>query len=481
MVNLELLAKEVMREWGLQPEFPQEALRQVSDIKTPAPYPQKAADMRQLLWCSIDNDDSLDLDQLTYGENAQDGGKIVWIAVADVGALIAKNSPVDTHAKTNTTSVYTPAKIFPMLPEKLSTNLTSLNENQDRAAIVTKITLNAEGEIQSFSIFQAMVCNRAKLTYNEVGAWLEGTKSVPEKVAQVPGLEEVILCQHEAAQTLKERRSAMGSLTLAPAKVEAKVTDANEIILEVSPHNFAHQLIEEFMIAANYSLASQMIQERIPSLRRVVRVPLRWDKIVEVAQSLGESLPGQPDSKALDLFLRKRKTADPQSFPDLSLTVIKLLGSGEYVVENVGDAPLGHFGLALSNYTHATAPNRRFPDLISQRQYKAHLTGEPPPYSIKELYSLADHCTAQEDAAKKVERHLTKSAAAQLLSKAMGKVFKGIVTGASEKGTWVRIFDPPVEGKIVSGFQKLDVADRVAVRLVSVDIEKGYIDFERKL
>lgn len=478
-VDLELLAKQMMEERGLEPEFSVEELLQLSQINHPASPPSPCTDLRSLLWCSIDNDDSRDLDQLSYAEKAEDNKAIVWVAIADVDALIQKNSAIDLHAQTNTTSVYTPAKIFSMLPEKLSTNLTSLNENEDRIALVAKIMINQKGEIQNSSFLQAIVHNYAKLTYNAIGGWLEGTTNLPDKVHQIPGLEKALKCQHEIAQILKQRRHDLGSLTLDPSKVEAKLIHHQEILLEISPHNFAHQLIEEFMIATNFAIASHFREAKIASLRRVVRVPKRWSRIVEIAKKLGEHLPDQPDSKALDDFLIKRKAQDPQSFADLSLTVIKLLGRGEYIVENTKDSPVGHFGLALPNYTHSTAPNRRFPDLISQRQYKAYLRNEQGPYSVEELHWLADHCTQQEDAATKVERQITKSAAAMFLSSQIGAVFQGIVTGTDyEHGTWVRIFHPPVEGKITKGFENLDVGDKVSVKLMCVNIPKGYIDFK---
>jgi VacB/RNase II family 3'-5' exoribonuclease len=479
-INLELLAKQMMQDRGLEPEFSVEELLQLSQINHSAPPPSPCTDLRSLLWCSIDNDDSRDLDQLTYAEKIEDNKVIVWVAIADVDALVQKNSAIDFHAQTNTTSVYTPAKIFSMLPEKLSTDLTSLNENEDRVAIVTKMKINQHGEIENSSIFQAIVRNYAKLTYNAIGEWLESTNSLPDKVNQVQGLEEALKCQHEIAQILKKRRHDRGSLTLDPSKVEAKLTNNQEIFLEISSHNYAHQLIEEFMIAANFAIANHFRQAKIASLRRVVRIPKRWNRIVEIAKSLGEHLPDQPDSKSLEDFLIKRKQQDPQTFADLSLTIIKLLGRGEYIVENTEDSPVGHFGLALSDYTHATAPNRRFPDLISQRQYKAYLRNETAPYSVEELHWLADHCTQQEDAATKVERQINKSAAAMLLSSQIGVIFQGIITGADEVGTWVRIFQPPVEGKVIEGFEKLDVGDKVSVKLKSVNIAKGYIDFVAK-
>lgn len=479
VVDLAQLAAEIMLERGLQPEYPKEELQQLSEIEYPGPITAKHVDLRSLLWCSIDNDTSRDLDQLTYGEKGADNTFTIWIAVADVDALVKKNSAIDVHAQTNTTSVYTPARIFAMLPEKLSTNLTSLNEKEDRAAVVVKIQFDQEGDIENSSIFQASVRNQAQLAYNSVGDWLAGTNSIPDKIKQIPGLENTLKIQHEAAQILKKKRHEAGSLTLVSPKAEARVTGDNQIVIELSPQNFARQLIEEFMIAANRAMAEHFRDKKITSLRRVVRIPKYWDRIVDVAREYGEELPHEPDSKALDQFLIKRQKADPDTFPDLSLIIIKLLGRGEYIVENYNDSSVGHFALAVSAYTHSTAPNRRFPDLISQRQFKAFFQGEQFPYTAGELAILAAHCTQQEDAATKVERQLNKSAAAVLLSTQIGKTFKGIITGIGENGTWVRILQPAVEGKIIHGFEKLQIGDKVSVQLKYVDIEKGFIDFVR--
>lgn len=477
IADLAQLATQIMQEKGLQPEFSKDALQQIAQISNPAPLSSKYVDLRSLLWCSIDNEDSRDLDQLTYAEKEADGKTTLWIAIADVDALVDKDSPIDMHARINTRSVYTPAKIFTMLPEKLSTNLTSLNEHEDRVSMVIKIQINQTGDITSCSIFQAVVHNYAKLTYDVIGAWLEGKNSLPDKVKQVPGLENTLRTQHEAAQILKQKRHEAGSLTLESSEAEVKITSNHQIVIQLSPHNFAHQLIEELMIAANRAMAQYFRDANIASLRRVVRVPKYWDRIVEIAKSFGEDLPQQPDSKALDVFLISRQKKDPDSFPDLSLTIIKLLGKGEYIVENDKDRPVGHFALALSDYTHFTAPNRRFPDLISQRQYKAFLRVEKAPYALEELYRLAAHCTQQEDAAMKVERQINKSAAAALLSSQIGTVFKGIITGAGDKGTWVRVFQPAVEGKIIQGFEGLKIGDKVSVQLKYVDITQGFIDF----
>ncbi len=474
--DLELLAKQAMTDKGLEPIYGDLALKQLQTIHEPAAAPDGVPDLRKLLWCSIDNDDSRDLDQLTFAERNPEGKTDIWVAIADVDGLVPKDSPIDMHAQINTTSVYTPACIFPMLPEKLSTNLTSLNEQEDRMAVVTHMTVNDEGHIEKHTIFRALVHNHAQLTYRGVGGWFDGRDAIPEKIALMPRLEQTLRLQHQIAQALKKQRHEMGALTLASSKVEAKVV-GDEISVQIPPHNFASQLIEHFMIAANSCMAAYFKQAKIPSLRRVVKIPERWDRIVKIANELDFRLPKQPDSKALDLFLKERRKVDPDTFPDLSLTVIKLLGSGEYIVEHGNEDPTGHFGLALSEYTHSTAPNRRFPDLMTQRQIKAHLIGQPHPYEDEELLLLAEHCTHQEDAAKKVERHMVKSAAAMFLSSRIGSEYNGIVTGASAKGTWVRVIQPPVEGKIVAGFQGLDVGDRVSVKLVAVDVPKGFIDF----
>jgi VacB/RNase II family 3'-5' exoribonuclease len=474
--DLEQIASDIMVERGLVPEFPQDAIDQAAHTPAPASAPPAATDLRHLLWCSIDNDDSRDLDQLTYAEKQADNKTMLWVAIADVDALVPKDSPIDVHARTNTTSVYTPARIFPMLPEKFSTNLTSLNEGQERVAMVVKMQLNDTGDIESSSIFQALVYNFAQLTYSNIGGWLEKTNEVSDKVKKVEGLENALRTQHELAQILRKQRHEEGSLTLESAEAEIKVNNS-QVNIQRQDHNFAHQLIEEFMIAANRTMAGKFKEAKIASLRRVVRIPKYWDKIVDLARELGEDLPKEPDAKALDQFLIKRKQVSPENFPDLSLSVIKLLGRGEYVVQGEKVKPIGHFALAVSDYTHSTAPNRRFPDLISQRQYKYFLGAGKEPYTLDELMRLADHCTMQEDAAVKVERQTNKCAGAALLSSHIGETFKGIVTGASDKGTWIRIFDPPVEGKIVRGSGNLRVGDVIGVKLLDVNIAKGFIDF----
>jgi len=476
-INLVHLAKQAMIARGLQPEFSSDALHQLEKVHAPASCSGTCEDLRSLLWCSIDNDTSRDLDQLTFAQKEADGTWTLWIAVADVDVLVRQNSPLDHHAEINTTSVYTPAIVFPMFPEKLSTNLTSLNEGEDRPAMVVKLALTADGEMGASSIFRATVRNHAKLAYNSVGAWLEGDSGVPDNIKRVPGLEEALLCQWEATKKLKMKRQALGALTLQPIGIVATLLEGEEVKLEAANYTSARQLIEHFMIAANHAMAIRLKEARVPSLRRVVREPKRWHRIQDIASRFGCSLPDHPQTKALEDFLLDQKQLHPETFPDLSLTIIKLLGRGEYVVELAGDTPVGHFGLALTDYTHSTAPNRRFPDLITQRQYKAILKGELSPYTIDDLERLAIHCTKQEDAASKIERQMTKSAAALLLSAHIGKQFKAIVTGSSPKGVWVRIQNPPIEGKVLHGGESLDVGDHAQVRLVSVDIPKGHINF----
>jgi exoribonuclease-2 len=477
--TLRRIARRAMLERGLLPDFSQDALAELSAIRAPAAGDGGVRDLRSFPWASIDNDDSRDLDQLTVAEKLPGGFVRVLVAIADVDALVGKGSAIDGHARTNTTSVYTAGGIFPMLPERLSTDLTSLADREDRLAVVIEMTVAADGSLTASDVYRAAVRNCAKLAYNSVAAWLDGQGPRPAPVASVPGLDANVRLQDEVAQKLKALRHEHGALDL--QTLEARpVFDVDEIRdLEVEEKNRARELIEDLMIAANGVTARFLEARRLPSLRRVVRSPKRWDRIVEVAAHLGEALPPQPDPRALAGFLAKRRVADPLRFPDLSLTVVKLLGAGEYVVEMPGQAAPGHFGLAVRDYTHATAPNRRFPDLLTQRLLKAALTGGPAPYTEDELAELAGHCTLQEDAANKVERQVAKSAAAMLLASKVGQRFDAIVTGASPKGTWVRVLRPPVEGKLVTGFEGLDVGHRLRVELAATDVERGFIDFKR--
>ncbi len=472
------LAREAMLAHGLTPDISDEALLQLASISAPRQPSRQTKDLQHFLWHSIDNDDSRDLDQVTYAERSSNSEATIYIAIADVDSLVEKNSALDHQAQINTTSVYTPAKTFPMLPEKLSTNLTSLNEREGRLAIVISMIISSQGEIRNVDHFIAVVNNQAKLTYNEVGQWLEKKGEIPKKIADVPGMIEVILLENDLAQTLKQNRHKQGSLTLRPLEYMPLIENDVVIGMISEVHNLAHELIENFMIAANVSTAIFLKKNQIPSLFRVVKIPKNWDLIVELAAKFNEKLPSQPNSQALEQFLISQQSKNPDQFPDISLSVIKLLGNGEYIVLNPKDPPIGHFGLALKEYIHSTAPNRRYPDVITQRQLKAHLSNACLPYGLEELGFLALHCTQQEDAATKVERQLRKSAAAVLLSSQIGAVFVGIVSGAGEKGTWIRILDPPVEGKIVQKFEGLNVGDKIKVVLISVDVEKGFIDFK---
>jgi ribonuclease R len=477
---LEGIARKAMLAKGLLPDFSPEAIAELERIQAPAAIPDGAArDLSGLLWCSIDNDDSLDLDQLTVAQQMPDGKVKVFVAVADVDGLVKKGSALDGHARTNTTSIYTAAKTFPMLPEKLSTGLTSLNFNEDRAAMVMELTVAADGSMQDSGIYPGRVRNRAKLAYNSVAAWLEAGGAMPEAVAGVAGLADNLRLQDQAAQRLKNFRHLQGALNL--DTIEAKpVFSGTEISdLEVEKRNRAKDIIEDFMIGANGAVARYLASKKFPSIRRVVRVPKRWDRIVAIAKEHGYTLPDIPDSKALDQFLVKQRAADPDRFPDLSLAVIKLLGSGEYVAEPPEGLAPGHFGLAVKDYSHSTAPNRRFPDVLTQRLLKAAVRGEGVPYDNGELTALALHCTDTEDVVNKIERQVGKSAAALLLESRIGEKFDAFVTGASDKGTWVRLTDLPVEGRVTQGFQGLDVGNRVRVQLTLTDVERGFIDFKK--
>lgn len=468
-----------MLERGLEPDFPSAALQELAGIDQPAAATEMVRDLRDRLWTSIDNDDSRDLDQLTVAESLPAGRVRILVAVADVDALVRQGSALDDHAAHNTTSVYTPAVIFPMLPERLSTDLTSLNEDQDRLAVVAEMVFEKEGSLATRDLYRAHVRNHGKLAYRSVASWLEGNSASPARIRQTPGLDENLRLQDKVAQTLVELRHRVGALSL--ETIEAKAAFDGDLLadLNLDRKNRAKQLIEDFMIAANGVTATYLESKNFPSLRRVLKSPQRWDRIAEIASGFGERFPDEPDAAILEAFLERRRRADPERFPDLSLSVVKLIGRGEYALDLPGGEPPGHFGLAVKDYTHSTAPNRRFPDLITQRLLKAAISGAPQPYTLPRLTELAKHCTIREDDATKVERQVRKSAAALLLSGRIGSQFDALVVGASSKGTWVRIFQPPTEGRLERGFQGLDVGDRVRVKLVHTDVERGFIDFVR--
>jgi VacB/RNase II family 3'-5' exoribonuclease len=478
MDDLKSIARRAMLDYGLLPDFSAPALAQASSITHPSSDPS-IRDLRALLWASIDNDDSQDLDQLSVAEPLAGGTVKILVAIADVDAVVKIGSPIDDHARANTTSVYTAAQVFPMLPEKLSTNLTSLAAGQERVSLVIEMTIAAGGALTGSDIYRARVLNRAKLAYNSVAAWLDGKAPMPAPITAVAGMEQQIRIQDQVAQTLKRVRRERGALTL--ETIEARAVFDRGVLsdLRADERNRAKDLIEDFMVAANGVTARFLESKGFPSLRRVLRTPERWNRIVALALESGESLPAKPDAIALNMFLSARRDADPAGFADLSLCVVKLLGKGEYALKRPGQDAPGHFGLAVSDYTHSTAPNRRFPDLITHRLVKAALDGGKIPYALDELDTLARHSTVQQGNADKVERSVRKSAAALLLAPRIGQRFDAIVTGASDKGTWVRIPDPVAEGRVVRGFEGLDVGDRVRVELVHTDATRGFIDFAR--
>ena len=483
---LEDIAYRAMLERGLLPDFSSAALAELDSLEPGELVKGKQVtdqgemrDLRGLLWASIDNDDSRDIDQLSVAVPLADGKVHILVAIADVDGMVKDGSAIDVHARHNTTSVYTAARIFPMLPEQLSTGLTSLNLDADRIALVIDMVMAVDGSLQGSDIYHAVVRNRAKLAYTSVAAWLDGNSGIPGGIATVDGLAENLRLQDEVAQRMKDFRHVHGALNL--QTIEAKpLFDGDQVReLEVEEKNRAKEIIEDFMIAANGVVARYLADKNYPSIRRVVRIPKRWDRIVQLAEEHGFRLPNEPDSKELENFLTKQRIGYPLRFPDLSLSVIKLMGAGEYVADLPGDTPPGHFGLAVKDYTHSTAPNRRYTDLLTHRLLKSAIENQPPPYRKDKLDFLAKHCTEKEDAANKVERQVGKSAAALLLESRIGERFDAIVTGASQKGTWVRLLRIPVEGKVVRGFEGMDVGHRVHVQLHDVNVEHGYIDFKR--
>ena len=479
-IILQDIAQKAMISRGLEPDFPKVEISELNEILVPATFnPEIAKDMRDLIWCSIDNDDSLDLDQLTYAELLEGNKVRILVAIADVDALVAAKSNIDNHASQNTATVYTVAKIFPMLPEKLSTNLTSLCLDSDRCAIVVEMILGDDGKIQNSDVYKAIVRNHAKLQYASLADWLENNGTIPIEITRVTGLAENLKLQDRMAQKMKALRYEQGALEF--ETIEAiPIFDGDTLSgMKVEQRNKAKDLIEDFMIAANGITAIFLTGKNFPSMRRVVRIPKRWDRIVELASEHGYSLPAEADSKLLSEYLKFFKQNDPLHFTDMSISVLKLLGSGEYVVNIPGSIPPGHFGLAVKDYTHSTAPNRRYPDLVTQRMLKSAIAGNPVPYPTEQLEQIAQHCTLKEDDVKKVERQVEKSANAILMKSRIGEIFEAIVSGASPKGTWIRLFNPHVEGKLINGFNGLKVGQKLKARLKHINVELGFIDFER--
>lgn len=479
--NLVELARQDMAEHGFEPDFPRDVETQAAEAHA-APSGD-LRDLSSLLWSSIDNDDSRDLDQIEWAERAAEGIR-VRVAVADVDAVVAKDTPIDRHAARETTSVYTGVRTFPMLPERLSTDLTSLNENEDRAALVIEFVVAPDGSLGKHAIYRAHVRNRAQLTYSAVGAWLEAKAPAPPKVAQSPELEAQLKLQDEAAAALRVERHRLGALSFDRQELEPVLANGKVQDVATRQANRAAHLIEDFMIAANEVMAQTLAAAGVSSIRRVVKDPERWPRIVELAAGYGERLPPEPDSGALNGFLVRRRQADPLHYPDVSIAVLKLMGPGEYVLSHAGDSGPGHFGLAAHDYTHSTAPNRRFADLVTERLLKAILVKgmearRPAPYTDEELDAIARNCTLKEDAARKVQRNMSKRIAAVAMQHRLGEMFPAVVTGVTHKGVFVRVLAPPVEGRLMHGEQGLDVGDRLRVRLLAADPARGYIDFGR--
>ncbi len=478
--DLQALARQSMLENGFEPDFPPEVQKQLDSLNA---HPAQVAptsdirDLRNLPWSSIDNDTSRDLDQIEVAEDLRDGKIKVMIGIADVDAFVPHNTPIDQHAARETTTVYTGVRVFPMLPEQLSTGASSLLQDQDRLAMVTEYVVDAQGCVESGNIYHAIVRNKAQLAYSAVGAWLEGHGGPPDRITNSPEIQQQIKLQDRAAQALKSERYRHGALNIESIELQPVFHGDQVVGVAQQEKNRASDLIEDFMIAANGVVARYLLD--VSSIRRVVKTPERWDRIVELAAQHGGHLPTAPDSKALNDFLEKQKAADPDRFPEVSLIVVKLMGPGEYVLEPPGDTGEGHFGLAVQDYTHSTAPNRRFADIVTQRLIKSKLAKQSGPYSDAELNTIAQNCTQKENAARKVEREMSKRIAAVAMSNRIGEIFNAIVTGVNKNGTFVRIAAPHVEGMLQHGRNGLDVGDRLRVKLVRTDAQHGYIDFER--
>lgn len=478
-VNLEEIAYQAMLDRGFYVDFSPQAMEEMSKLEASLPENIDACDMRDKLWCSIDNETSRDLDQLTYAERLSGGGYKAYIAVSDVVYFISRDSFIDRRAAHNTISVYTPAVTFPMLPLRLSTDLSSLNPHEDRLSIVFEATLSDDGELQKFDVYKALVNNHAKLSYNGVSSWLDDTTSMLPHIDSVPGMAEQLLLQDELADKLDRVRHQHGALTLELIATNVVLSNGVPVAIKKQMKNRARTMTENFMILANTISAQYADENQMFSLRRVVKTPQRWDKVVSIAKSRGVDLPNTPDVMALEQFLVSQKEKDPETFPDLSIAIVKLLGKGEYSVAVPGQQPSGHFALAVHDYSHATAPSRRFIDIVTHRLLIASLEKRPSPYTESELQTIASYCTQKENDAEKIERQMKKAAAAIVLASSVGKIFDAMVTGASEKGTWVRVAIYGIEGRLASGLCGVDVGDNISVELVSAEPEKGFIDFSK--
>jgi exoribonuclease-2 len=473
-------ARQAMAENGFEPNFPRDALNELEELMHSdgqATAAQTLTDLRDLLWSSIDNESSRDLDQIEYAEELENGDIRILIGIADVDHLVKQHSAIDRHAAKNTVTIYTPTEIFPMLPPEISTGLTSLNEGEDRTAIVIELVIKSNGDVPGNNVYRAIVRNHAKLDYESVGDWLDQIDPVPDKVSATPGLKEQILLQQKAAERLHKFRLEKGALEFESIESSPVIENGEVRSLKSIRPNSARKLIENFMIAANVEMAEFLDAHGFASIRRVVRTPEHWEGIREIADKLGVQLPHLPDARALSEFLVVRRQKDPLHFPDLSLSIIKLIGSGEYVVQQPGEQGDGHFGLGVRDYAHSTAPNRRYPDMVVQRLVKAAINGEPQPYTGDELSLIANHCNQQERGARKVERKLRKIVAATVMKRRVGESFDAVVTGVTNRGTFARILRPPVDGRIVRGEHGLRLGQKIDVKLLSADPKSGFIDF----
>lgn len=478
--DLKAIAWEAMKKYDFRPQFPQTVKQEIEGFGEgiPKTLPGDTLDLRDLLWSSIDNFDSEDLDQIEYCEKGERGEVTMKVAIADVDFFVPKDSKTDRHAVHNGTSVYLGVVTFPMLPDKLSKGISSLLPGRDRLAMVMEYTIFPNGDTEPGKIYRALVRNKAKLVYEEVGDWLEGKGPIPEVIEKTPGLREQVLLQNKVAQAMNGFRMERGALDLDTLEANAVVRDDKVISMMVVQKNMARSIIEELMVAGNGTMVAYLGKAKVPMIQRVVKVPKYWDEIMLLATTYGEHLPAVPDAKALSVFLTRQRIKDPERFPDLSLTIVKLLGPGEYMCLEPGQPPTGHFSLAVMDYTHSTAPNRRYPDIVNQRILKSVLDNKPCPYTAQDLVELTAWLTDREMASKKVERFMRKAAAAELLADRIGEAFDALVTGATEKGTYVRLIEPPAEGRVVRKERGLRVGMKVRVRLLSTDPFNGFIDFE---
>lgn len=473
-------ARQAMKENGFEPNFPRDALAELADIEAQPDKVEidaRVADLRELLWSSIDNASSRDLDQIEYAEQLPNGDIKILVGIADVDQLVKKDSALDQHAAKNTVTIYTETEMFPMLPEELSTDRTSLNEGEDRMAVIVELVVKENGDVPGNEVFRGLVRNKAKLAYESIGAWLDEGGEIPEKVGSTPGLKEQIELQRAAAERLHKFRIEKGALEFESIESSAVMENGEVRGIVSVKENSARKLIENFMVAANVEMAEFLDGHNCLSLRRVVKTPEHWEGIRDIAEKRGVTLPDAPNARALAEFLVEQRTQDEMHFPDLSLAIIKLIGSGEYVVQRPGEEGDGHFGLGVRDYAHSTAPNRRYPDIVVQRMVKAAINGETQPYSEEDLIAIAEHCNEQERAARKVERKMRKIVAATVMKRHVGESFEAIVTGVTDRGTFARILRPPVDGRIMRGEQGLKIGQKVDVKLLSADPRNGFIDF----